>query len=169
VSNGDAGSEWDELAVLVHRAVASDRDAIRGVRAYTAVGFDPWPRLTGLTADVRTAWVQLSANGDAARQLDIERQLRREQAELVAAGAGSLEMLLAERATLASLRVRYLDEIAGAADGRALCASEQVLRMRAARRGHRAAIRLLRVVQQLLGDRGCEFPNKPAVTPESTT
>jgi len=153
VSNRDAGAELDELAVLVHRATAGDRDAIRDVRAYTAAGFDPWPRLTALTAEARTAWVQLSANGDAARQLDIEQQLRREQEGLVAAGAGPLETLLAERATLASLRVRYLDELARNADERALCPSEQLVRMRAARRGYQAALKLLQTVQRLLGDR----------------
>jgi len=169
VSDDAAGAEWDELAALVHRAVAGDRDAIRGVRAYTAANFDPWPKLTGLTADVRTAWVQLSANGDAARQLDIEQQLRREQEVLVAANAGPLEMLLAERATLASLRVRYLEEIARNADERALCPSEHLVRIRAARRGYQAALRLLQTVQRLLCTGGNELEKRPEVNPESTT
>ena len=154
MSDSDAASEWDGLAVLVHRAVAGDRDAIRGVRAYTTAGFDPWPRLTAVTAEVRAAWVQLVANGDLDRQQSVEQQLHHEQERLVAAGAGHLEKLLAERATLSSLRVRYLEEIAGEADGRALCVSEQAVRMRSARRAHQAALRLLDAVQRLLGDRG---------------
>jgi len=154
VSDDAAGAEWDELAVLVHRAVAGDRDAIRGVRAYTAANFDPWPKLSALTTEVRTAWVHLVANGDLDRQHSVEQQLQREEAGLVAAGAGPLEQLLAKRATLASLRVRYLEEIAGVTDGRALCESEQVVRMRGARRAHQAAVKLLRTVQRLLGDGG---------------
>ena len=149
-----AGAEWDELAVLVHRAVAGDRDAIRGVRAYTAANFDPWPRLSALATEVRTAWVQLVANGDPDRQHSVEEQLQREQAGLVESGAGPLEKFLAERVTFAGLRVRYLEEIAVAKDGRALCESEHAVRMRAARRAHQAALKLLRTVQRLLGDGG---------------
>lgn len=153
MSNADAGSEFDEFAVLVRRAVAGDRDAIRGVRAYTAASFDPWPQLTALTADVRRAWVQLVANGDPAQERAVEQELQREQAALVAADAGPLEQLLAERVALAALRVRYLDEIAAAADSWGVCPSEHTLRMRAARRGYEAARKLLRTVQRLLGDR----------------
>ena len=151
MSDDAAATEWDELAVLVHRAVAGDRDAIRGVRAYTTASFDPWPKLTAMMAATRTAWVELVSEGDAARREHIEKQLHREQAGLVAAGAGPLEKLLAERATLAALRVRYLEEIAVATDGRALCESGQAVQMRAARRGHEAAVRLLQTVQRLLG------------------
>jgi hypothetical protein len=105
-----------------------------------------WAELRRLAARARAAWIAFAGGGDPDRRAEVRESLDRATDLFRRPGAGPLERLLAARAGLAAARAEYLR--ARWSDGDPGVDTRALER---ARREHRAAIRVLRTVQELLG------------------